>query len=147
MLATNHAFAGSIIGAVLPLPLAIPLAFASHFVLDALPHYGIDLTQRNKHRIYRLIVFSDTFLALSYAVAAAFLGKWNMEITGWVAWSPDLVWVIYYFSHGRNLHLLPRNRFMKFHMDIQRYERPWGIVVELVFAAVLIPVGLHFLLS
>lgn len=147
MLATNHAFAGSIIGAVLPLPIAIPVAFASHFVMDALPHYGIDHRKRNNHSVYRLIVFSDTFIALSYAAAAAFLQKWNMEITGWIAWSPDLIWVIYYLTHGRNLHIKPKNRFMRFHMDIQRYERPWGIIVDLAFAAVLIPVGLKYLLQ
>lgn len=147
MLATNHAFAGSIIGAVLPLPVAIPVAFASHFVMDALPHYGIDHRKRNNHAVYRLIVFSDTFIALSYAAAAACLQKWNMEITGWIAWSPDFVWVVYYLAHGRNLQIKPKNRFMRFHMDIQRYERPWGIIVDLVFAAVLIPVGLHYLLQ
>jgi hypothetical protein len=146
VLATNHAFSGSIIGALLPLPVAIPAAFASHFLLDMLPHYGIDHNNRNSNSVYRLIVFSDTFIALSYAVAAAFLHKWSMEITGWIAWSPDLVWVIYFFVTGGNLHIKPKNRFMRFHMDIQRYERPWGIAVDLVFAAVLIPTGLHFLL-
>lgn len=145
MLATNHAFAGSIIGAILPLPVAIPVAFASHFVMDRMPHYGIDHDKRNHHTVYRLIVFSDTFIALSYAAVAAYLRKWNMEICGWVAWSPDLLWVIYYFGDGRNLHIRPRNRFMRFHMDIQ-YERPWGIVVELLAAAVLVPVGLTYLL-
>jgi hypothetical protein len=147
MLATNHAFSGSIIGALLPLPIAVPVAFASHFVLDALPHYGIDHTKRNKHRVYQLIVFSDTFIALAYAVAAAFLHKWSMEITGWIAWSPDLVWVIYFFATGRNLHIKPKNSFMRFHMNIQRYERPWGIIIDLLFAAILIPTGLYFLLQ
>lgn len=147
MLATNHAFAGSIIGAVLPLPIAIPAAFASHFLMDMLPHYGIDHTKRNNHAVYRLIVFSDTFIALSYAAAAAFLGKWSMEITGWVAWSPDFIWVIYYFAHGQNLHIKPKNRFMRFHMAIQRYERPWGIAVDMTAAAILIPIGLKYLLQ
>ena len=146
MLATNHAFAGSIIGAILPLPVAIPVAFASHFVMDALPHYGISHSKRNKHAVYRLIVFSDTFIALSYAAAATVLHKWNMEICGWVAWSPDLVWVVYYLTHNRDLHIKPKNSFMRFHKSIQRYERPWGIVIDLAFATVLIPLGLMYLL-
>jgi hypothetical protein len=38
----NHAALGAVIGLVTKDPLiAIPAAFASHFVLDALPHYGI----------------------------------------------------------------------------------------------------------
>lgn len=146
MLATNHAFAGSIIGAVLPLPVAIPLAFASHFVMDAIPHYGIDHTKRNHSRVYKLIVYSDTFIALSYAVAAAFLGKWNMQLCGWIAWSPDLVWVMYYLKSDGNLQIIPNNWFMKFHAGIQR-EYPWGIIVDLAVAAMLIPLGLFYLLK
>jgi hypothetical protein len=146
MLATNHAFAGSIIGAILPLPVAIPVAFASHFVMDAIPHYGVDHQKRNQHRIYRLIVFSDTFIALSYAAAATLLHKWSMEICGWVAWSPDLLWVMYYMANGRDLHIKPKSRFMMFHKKIQ-FERPWGMIVELSVAAILIPIGLRYLLQ
>lgn len=140
MLATNHALTGAVIGAYLPLPIAVPAAFASHFVLDAIPHYGIKHGKRNHSRTYKLIVFCDTFVALSIAFTAALLHKWHMEITGWVAWSPDLLWVIYYFAHGRDLHLKPKNWFMRFHMDIQWSETPKGILVELVLLAILLPV-------
>lgn len=139
MLATNHALSGALIGAVLPLPIAIPVAFASHFVLDALPHYGILPEHRNTSTRYKLIVFSDTFIALSIAAVAAVLQKWNMEITGWVAYSPDALWVAWYFAHGRDLHLKPNNAFMRFHISIQRYEREWGIIPDMIFVAILLP--------
>ena len=147
MLATNPALTGAIIGAYLPLPLAIPVAFASHFVLDAIPHYGIRHEQRNQSRTYRLIVYCDTFVALFIAFTAALLHKWHMEITGWIAWSPDFAWVIYYFAHGRNLHLKPKNWFMRFHMNIQWKEFPAGIFIELIMLAVLLPVYLSQVLQ
>ncbi len=37
----NHAVTGALIAGAVGNPfLAIPLAFASHFVLDAIPHFG-----------------------------------------------------------------------------------------------------------
>jgi hypothetical protein len=147
MIATNHALSGSLIGALLPLPIAVPVAFASHFVLDAMPHYGIVHRQRNNSATYKLIVFSDTFIALSIAASAALLHKWRMEAFGWWAYSPDAFWVIYYFTHHRNLNLKPRSRFMRFHMRIQRYERPWGIAVDLMAAAAMFPFFVHELIK
>ncbi len=147
MLATNHALSGGLIGALLPLPIAIPVAFASHFVLDALPHYGIPHKKRNHSSMYRWIVFSDTFIALSIALIAALLHKWRMEAMGWWAWSPDGLWVLYYFTHGRNLHITPKNRFMSFHLKIQRYERPWGIWFDLLAAAIMLPFFIDQLLK
>ena len=42
MLITNHVLSGAVIGALSPDPLsAAARGFASHFVLDALPHFGL----------------------------------------------------------------------------------------------------------
>src|SRR4051794_3799697 len=42
MLVTNHVLSGAILGAVLPSPaLAFTAGVASHFLLDALPHWGV----------------------------------------------------------------------------------------------------------
>lgn len=140
MTATNHALTGAIIGAFLPLPLAIPIAFASHFILDALPHYGIPHKLRNTSLRYRLIVLGDTIVALSIAAVAIIYRRWNMEIVGWIAYSPDITWVFHYFRHGKNLQFKTMNKFMDFHRSIQRYERPWGIIVELIVFAALLPI-------
>lgn len=140
MLATNHGLTGMVIGAYLPLPLAIPVVFASHFVLDALPHYGIDNKKRNGSDTYRLVVLCDTVVALAFAAALIPLHKWNMEITGWVSYSPDALWVAYYFKHGKNLQIVPRNAFLRFHQNIQKLERPWGIIVDAVYMVILLPV-------
>ena len=147
MLATNHALSGALIASVLPLPMALPFAFASHFVLDALPHYGIAKKLRNKSHLYRLLVKCDIEIALTGALGIAVIHKWHMEAGAWIAWSPDLLWVIYYFTHNKTLQMHPNNKFMKFHLDIQKYERPWGIIIEVIFFATLLPIYLHQLLK
>jgi len=147
MTATNHGLTGALIGAFLPLPIAIPVAFASHFVLDSLPHYGIPLKKRNETLVYRFIVYSDTLVALFIAATAVILHKWNMEITGWVAYSPDALWVVHYYKQDKNLHIKTKNKFMEFHRAIQRWERPWGILIDLGTTAVLLPLFLVQLLK
>ena len=43
MLITNHVLSGAVIGAVSPdVGQAVTLGFLSHFVLDGLPHFGVD---------------------------------------------------------------------------------------------------------
>ena len=43
MLITNHVLSGAVIGAVAPdVRQAAALGFLSHFVLDGLPHFGVD---------------------------------------------------------------------------------------------------------
>ena len=127
MLATNHALTGALIGSFLPLPVALPAAFASHFVMDCLPHYGVLPDHRNTSKTYRLIVTCDVLVALTGALGLAVLHKWHMEAGAWTAWSPDLLWVVYFFTHEKSLRIDPKNNFMRFHLAIQQWERPWGI--------------------
>jgi hypothetical protein len=147
MTATNHALSGALIGAFLPLPIAIPVAFASHFVLDALPHYGIPHNKRNTSRSYRFIVFFDIFFALCFVASAIMFRKWKMGILGGVAYSPDSTWAFYYFIQGKNFRIETRNRFMSFHNSIQRLERPWGIYVELTLTAIMLPIYIQQLIK
>ncbi|MGB4800635.1 MAG: hypothetical protein WBP03_03910 [Candidatus Saccharimonadales bacterium] len=114
------------IGALLALPLAIPAAFASHFVLDALPHYGIALSKRNTSRLHKLVVLSDIATALTGSLGLLLLHKWQMDLCAWVAWSPDAYCVWYYLRY-KDLHIKPHNWLMKLHQTIQWGERPWGI--------------------
>ena len=43
MTATNHALTGAIIGFTVVAPLAFLVAILSHFVLDAIPHFGANV--------------------------------------------------------------------------------------------------------
>ena len=49
MTATNHVATGVLIAVVVPDPwVALPLAFASHFVCDALPHFDMQLPIKSR---------------------------------------------------------------------------------------------------
>lgn len=145
MLATNHALTGIAIGYVLPLPVAIPVAFCSHFVLDMIPHYG--LHDKRRDTIWnRLLVFADTGMALSLAVSFVIMGEWNVFITGWAAYIPDSYWVYLYFKQKGSMHIKIKSKFGKFHKKIQR-EYPWGLAVEIPIMITLFIVVLHLFLS
>lgn len=133
----NHAAVGGFIGKFLPLPIAIPVAIASHFVLDALPHYGIPHNRRNGH-------FWRIFYIIDFVVAWVLLGgiplyhrHYAIFLSALAAASPDFIWVARVFrtkSFDLSQH---KSKFAKWHASIQRFERPWGIYLEVPLATVL----------
>ena len=64
MTATGHAIIGTVIAAKVADPgLAIPLAIASHFVADAIPHWDIATNRKEKTRGTLILeAFSDVLL-------------------------------------------------------------------------------------
>lgn len=144
MIATNHAMAGAIIGATMPLQYAIPAALASHIVLDALPHYGIEFKIRDGSTWYRRVVFTDTAVALTIAAITAFFGQWQMFLVGWVSYGPDGYWVYLYYKKGKSFDVDAQNWFATLHHKIQTLERPWGIYVDIAVAAILLPIFAHY---
>ena len=63
MTATGHAIIGTVIAAKLGNPaLAIPIAFASHFLADALPHWD---TGTNRHKKSTTRFFMESFADVS----------------------------------------------------------------------------------
>lgn len=142
MTLTNHLLSGSVIAKVAPLPIAIPLAFASHFVLDALPHFGYpNIEARIRHlRQFRIVVFIDSLVAIAISTWLISNGHSLWFAVGLIAYSPDLLWIYRFIVEERFGTVKPTkgNRFIQFHRNIQRYERPWGALVEIVFATVLL---------
>ena len=136
MLATNHAMTGIALGATLPIQYAIPIALASHFALDALPHYGAHDNTALKSRKHYYIVHFDTLVALTLALIAVWSGFWILFLVGLAAYLPDSQWVIQYFRNGKSLHVESENRLGKFHERIQ-HEYRWGLGVELPVALIL----------
>lgn len=144
MTGTNHLLAGATIGLVTNSPLAaVSVAFISHFVMDALPHFGVEYDEELKKRpgIFRYVVSVDAVLAafvLLLAIIYAFnQSLWIVPISALVALSPDFVWVYRYVfleEFGKKPPS-PKKALTKFHKDIQRYERHWGIFVEAAFFA------------
>ncbi|QQS18487.1 hypothetical protein IPL68_08015 [Candidatus Saccharibacteria bacterium] len=67
MIGFNHALVGGLIGKFVPWPIGVPLALASHFALDMLPHYGIDHAKRDSSRFWKIFFTIDFFATLGLA--------------------------------------------------------------------------------
>lgn len=142
MTGTNHFLAGATIGLSISAPVvALPLAFVSHFVLDALPHFGVEYDPKIKKRpnSFKYVVRLDVLLLSLILLLAISTQSWVVPACMLLALSPDFVWIYKYTVKEQfgKLPPSPKGRLSQFHKDIQRYERHWGIYVEVVFAAVL----------
>ncbi|MBI3290547.1 hypothetical protein HYZ78_04080 [Candidatus Microgenomates bacterium] len=114
MVEIPHVLVGAAIAVKVGNPaLALPLAFASHFVLDLLPHTNPSIYARIQagqaiSGITRKIIFTDSLLALIIGsfIAATFLpdlGKSVVILLGaFLAVLPDIVEIPYYFMKSRH---------------------------------------------
>ena len=137
MVGFNHGLSGGLIARMLPLPVALPLALASHFILDMLPHYGIPHEQRDKSHFWRILFTIDALATLGLAVYAIYDQHYAMFLGGLFATMPDYIWVGRVIK-TRSFHLGNNtNRFTRWHSKIQRYERLWGIWIEIPLALIL----------
>lgn len=141
MTGTNHAVTGAIIGAVISPVAAIPLAIASHFALDWLPHYG-DHSIGQHERKFRRIVIIDTIVAVTFLVSILIVrpAHWVAAvIAALFAMSPDIMWLPNFWRATKGKALKPHNKVMHVHERLQR-ERVWGWMVETAWLLVLLPI-------
>lgn len=147
MTSSNHVMTGAVIALVIKQPvLAIPLAFASHFLLDMVPHFGIyedDVIRRNKHWLFRTVLSIDIPLMIALFIvvphlAAAVLAPWIVFASMTAAILPDSVWVYRFIQEVKTKTWKPAGWYSHFHQAIQWYEHPPGLVVELVWFCVML---------
>lgn len=135
MTLTNHALAGAAIGLLIPNPwVAIPLAVASHAVLDALPHFGGPDWYNHFSRRAAALAATDT-LGSAVVVSACLVqypGRPWVAAAAVAATVPDWLWLWHYATASRHW-------YFRIHTAIQRFERPWGAAIEAAFALMLIP--------
>lgn len=135
MLLSNHTLTGIAIGLSLDNPAVIlPVAVASHFYLDAIPHFGnpkLNFLQP-VGRIYATI---DCAIALSLAVASVVIWPERfVQLTTAVfgATLPDLLYIPRYL-----LKLKFWEPLFRFHSVIQT-ERLWGAATEITWASLML---------
>ena len=124
---------GSAIALAVQQPLlAAPLAFLSHFVLDVTPHFGgTPMYEYGKHWLFPYIMVADGIVS---AAAAFFICSLAPTLTSVIllcvlcAILPDVILFTYY-ANGR-----PNTWFHRFHLGIQWFERPPGLLVEASYA-------------
>lgn len=139
MTATNHALTGALIGLVVGQPvIAIPVAFLSHFVCDAIPHYG-QTTENVWSKIFKVYLLIDALLCVGLVGALTYRHPvhWLLaSICAFLATSPDLYWIPRFTFGLRNHKPMKRDRIGKLlgSEGIQWFQRPIGAVVEVAWA-------------
>lgn len=138
MVATNHALTGAIIGLSIGSPIALPLAFLSHFVLDSIPHFGDDDKRISKLSFILQLLIDAGFCGL-LVVGLFFSGNPSWVLVAFCAFlaaSPDFMWLPRFLRarQGRK-EAVATNPVLRFHSWIQWFQRPIGAVVEIVWLA------------
>lgn len=138
MIGFNHALAGIGIALSVRNPLLVaPIALISHFLLDIIPHFhhesfGNTLRRPYTRRFKQVLLF-DTVVTIGITLLALYFWPdlWFVLSLGiFFAMLPDFLWPLY--------DKVPQlERFFRFHLRIQRYERTWGFIVEVPFVIIL----------
>lgn len=141
MTAINHALTGATIGLIVANPVAAPLlAFVSHFVCDAIPHY--DQPGNSEERIKSKRFFLEQIVGgallcflLVVALSVTQPRHWLLAaICAFLAASPDLFWIPRWLQTrktGRDSG--PQGWFLRLHHDVQWLTGPKFIWLEAVW--------------
>lgn len=136
MLLTNHALTGVVLGLSIENEVVlVPVAFASHFVLDATPHFGGSQINFKSPR-WLLLGAVDFTMACSVVVVACLV--WPRRIPhvllgAFFACLPDLFYIPE-IMFGWKLD----GALRKFHSGIQWSETTWGLITEGVWASLML---------
>lgn len=149
MTATGHALIATLIIAKIPNPyISLPLVFASHFVLDMVPHWDVGTHHRKKTR-QRLIseCVADVLVSIvsSFLLYHWILGQSNYVLlySGvFIAQLPDWVMAPYAILGWRGSQVGWSKWMYKLQSKMNvRLDKPWGVVTQVVSV-----VGLYILL-
>ena len=129
MILLVHLLFGAAIGSLVKnVPLALILAFLSHWVVDMIPHFDIPKISKSKK-----IILGSTDLILSIILLVRFILYFSPSIyliigVFILSLFPDLFFIIEIFTGKKLL----KRIFFDFHLGIQN-EFSWGWIVELGF--------------
>lgn len=143
MTATGHAVIGTIIAAKIGNPaLAIPLAIASHFVADFLPHWdtGFHREQKSKGKFFlQSVIDVLTGFVVSYILIQVFFPTTSTEYAFLIvvmAQLPDWLTAPYLFF---DLKYPPFIWIYKLQKIFDRpYEMPWGFMNQVAILAAIV---------
>lgn len=145
MLETPHVAVGAAIASKIPNPLiSIPLALASHFILDMTPHWNPHINREIKKfgkptTQSVTLIKVDSVIALVLGTAIAFHALPDMHqfvnimVCSFVAVLPDVVEAPYYFLHRKDSYI---EKWIGWQKSIQNDVAPWiGLTVQGIVVA------------
>ncbi len=151
MTVTSHALIGTVIAAKIGNPaLGIPLAIASHFIADAVPHWDTATNGNGKFKLTRSVFYNsiaDIILGfiLSYLLIFFLFPQTNLLyalLLIIMAQLPDYLTAPYYFFAIKNPLFKGMYKFQK--IFDRKLDKPWGIVTQVISVLLVIFLGLVF---
>lgn len=136
MTGTNHGMTGAVIALLVKEPaLAVPLSFVSHFICDAIPHFGLGPGDELFDRKFNITLASDFLVAVSIMIILGALfpaQRWVIWACMIVAASPDLMWAYYHLYVQKIKHRRAKfGPLARFHSWIQWSQTPAGWFVDI----------------
>ncbi len=139
MRAINHAITGAIIGLAVTNPVALPLAFASHYVLDSLPHHGFNGESFPNLKLFNVLLAVDILLCVALVAVLSIRHPeyWRLAaLCAFLAASPDFMWLSDFRRtlKGRSAqNINNRHAAVRLHHYVQWFQRPIGLIVEVAW--------------
>jgi hypothetical protein len=135
MTGLNHAVTGALVAAFINEPLiALPAAFASHFVIDMIPHwnYRVPGGLRSKHVVMLADLILSIVLISVFALNSTSVPGWQVLAGGFLGIAPDLMWLPYFLTGKESkIHKnTPLHLTRRLHLNIQWSESDTGLLVE-----------------
>jgi hypothetical protein len=129
MLVTTHTLIATTIAVKTKNPyIYVPAALVNHFILDSLPHFGSRKIADSKSKFLLATTF-DAVLGISVFCAAIFYFRFppvQLFLIDLAAGWPDLINAYQQFLNGKYF-----VRFQNWHANIQKFEYPLGILIEI----------------
>ncbi len=149
MTATGHAIIGTVIAAKIGNPvLAIPIALASHFVADALPHWDTGYHRKQKSRkSFFIQSAADVLIGFfaSWGIITVFFPGTDLIYTYFIvliAQLPDWLTAPYLFF---NFNFPPFSWIYRLQKLFDTHMgMPWGFINQVAIAAAVIILGRLF---
>ncbi|MEX0616891.1 MAG: hypothetical protein WD231_03730 [Candidatus Woykebacteria bacterium] len=133
MLSTPHILVGAAIVKVIPNPaISLPLAFLSHLLFDAIPHWDFSPTLAPK-TLFKIFLDYALGMLLVFLLTLGSENQILILLGGVAATVPDFILASFRLFNLQFLNFWPLSVFNKFHLDIQNRVSPlWGGLVSFV---------------
>ena len=139
MTATNHSITAANLALITKTWWILPIALISHFVLDALPHFGSTKGKDVDKKF--IVVYTIDFILLCslWLIVLLVTGHFRYLVIAAMtaAALPDVVWIYRLILKLRKKIVPKKNILTRFHTAIQWGERSWGWTIELGWLSVM----------
>ena len=139
MTATNHSITAANLALITKTWWILPIALVSHFVLDALPHFGSTKGKDVDKKF--IVVYTIDFILLCslWLIVLLVTGHFRYLVIAAMtaAALPDVVWIYRLLLELRKKVVPKKSILTRFHTAIQWGERSWGWTIELGWLSVM----------